>query len=197
MNNKVVLILVALSAFCGGSLLAQDKKDNAKKEEEEKIPVFNYIINDPMDVFGRNPEPDYIASLLFPEFYSYKPIRKKDTVYQYLCYDMRDSLINVDTLHSIYEVRYISVFQQYTDNLHTYKDAQGVEKPLPVSKIIYRYDKVGNDKWMSIDYSTNKYTKLKEDMGEIVRSDTVTVTHPVTGVKQPRINRYYKVKKSK
>jgi hypothetical protein len=175
--------------------LAQDKKN--KEAEKEKVPVFNYVIDDPMDVFGRNIDPDYVNTLLFPEFYSYKPVRRRDTVLTFLCYDRRDSVINVDTLRSIYDIRFISVFQNYTDPKQRYKDAQGVEKPLPVSKIIYRYDKVANDKWMSIDYTTNRYVQLKEDMTEIVRADTVVVTDPRKGITQPRINKYYKVKKVK
>ena len=168
---------------------AQDKK--SKEPEKEKVPTYNIVIDDPMDAFGRNPEP--AATLLFPAFYSYSPSKKNDTVFEYVCYDVRDSIINVDTLHDINQVRFISLWVRFTDKHHTYRDENGKQQLLPGQKIIKRYDKLGTDRWMSIDYATNKYIELKEYRNEIVRTETVTITNPLTKATQPRTHQYYKV----
>lgn len=184
---------VLLSVLCGNIALAQGKKK--KEEEKEKIPVYNVVLDDPMDAFGRTPQPEPATTLLFPSFYSYNITYNKDTAFQYLCYDVRDSLINVDTLRDINLVRFISLFKSYTDPTHKYRDANGKEQPLPVSKIVKRYDKLGTNKWMTIDYANNKYTELKEYQDVIERTETATITHPVTKAQQARVHKYYRVSK--
>jgi hypothetical protein len=192
MNRIFIIAIIIISSIPGSQTFAQNKKEK-KAKEEEKIPVYNYVIDDPMDAFGRTPAPQ--STLLFPDFYSYNPIRKGDTLFRYLCYDRRDSLINVDTLQNIDLVRYISLFISYTDHDHNYKDAQGQILPLPVSKIIRRYDKLGTDKWMSIDYANNKYIELNENKSDITRTETVNIVHPITHTPFTRTHNYYRVSK--
>src|ERR1043165_7294873 len=114
--NRINIIVEIMLLTCSFGAFAQGKKEKKKEKPKtgEKVPVYNYVIDDPMDVFGRNPEPAPATFvLLFPEFYSYQPRINGDTTFKYLCYDRRDSLINVDTLHNIDEVRYISLFINY------------------------------------------------------------------------------------
>jgi hypothetical protein len=199
MKRPITALLMLLCLCCTIAASAQHSKEkeknkekNEEQKEEEKVPVFNYVVDDPMDVFGRDPGPK-VADILFPEFYAYYPSYKNDTMFRYYAYDRRDSIIDVDTLKDIDQVRYISLYKSYTDKLNTYKDANGKEQPLPVSKIIRRYDKLGTSKWMIIDYATNKYTELKEDKQTIVRMETVMTTHPVTHANNTRVQKYYKV----
>jgi hypothetical protein len=130
---------------------------------------------------------------LLPEFYSITPKHSKDTMWKFECYDARDSIINIDTVSDINEVRYFSVFKSFTDSAHTYKDANGQKQLLPVSSIIQRYDRIAKDKWRSIDYSRNKYSELKEFQQNIVKRDTTIIWDPVTGKEQSYYYKYYKV----
>lgn len=194
--NRIKFIVVITLLACTSTTFAQGKKEKKKGKAttEEKVPVFNYTIDDPMDVFGRNPEPAAAApALFFPDFYSYQPTMKGDTTFKYLAYDRRDSLINVDTLHNTDAIRYISLFISYTDHQHNYRNAQGQILPLPVSKIIRRYDKLGTDKWMSIDYANNKYIELRENRSTITRNEAVTIIDPVTHATFTRQHNYYLV----
>jgi hypothetical protein len=91
------------------------------------------------------------------------------------------------------EIRFISLFKSFDDPVHTYVD-NGVKKPLPVSSITRRYDRVGDDKWISVDYSSNKYSELKEYRNQVVRSDSIMITDPVSHKKELfAIYSYYKV----
>ena len=130
---------------------------------------------------------------LMPEFYKPFPTHNKDTTWKYECYDSRDSVISIDTVQSINDVRYISLFKSFTDSAHTYKDSNGRDQLLPASSIIQRYDRTGKDKWLSINYANNKYTELKEYPGEIVKTDTIMVTDPITGKGDTIFYKYYKV----
>lgn len=190
----LLFLAVLIPALCGSSIThAQGKKKKEKEEEQKKTPVFNYVIEDPMDVFGRSPDAEKPLNVRFPDFYSYTPKTDKDTTYKYECYDRKDVLINVDTLHDINAVRFISVFKSYNHPTQTYVDKNGQEQPLPMSSIIRRYDKAGDNKWMSIDYATNKYTQLKELKGEITRTEKATFTNPATGARQNVELWYYRV----
>jgi len=186
------------SFFIGAALLFIATAANAQNDKKEKTPVYNYVIDDPMDAFGRQPAPTIIISpLIFPEFYSYMPIKIKDTLLKYECYDVHDELLNVGTLQDFNVVKYISVFKSFTDHAHTYIDSMGKEQPLPVSSIICRYDKTGNDKWLSVNYANNKYTNLVEHRNEIVKYDTIPVVDPVKPTDANVVFRYYKVVQSK
>lgn len=122
---------------------------------------------------------------LVPGFYTPVSLMSRDTVFQFACYDKRDSLIPKVTDFGL--VQYFSLFKNYTDSTHTYKDANGIKQFLPVSVITKRYDRIGKDKWMCISYPGNQYTELKEYKNEVVRTDTIH-----TG-SQVAIYQYYKV----
>jgi hypothetical protein len=164
-----------------------------KKEPKEKVPVYNYVIDDPMDVFGRQPvKAPIVKYSLVPEFY--RPYRnEKDTVLDVECYDAANKIIKPDTITTASSLRYLSVVKTYPDPVNTYKDDHGVKRPLPVQQIIRRYDKVGADKWFSVDYTTNKSMTLQEFSNEIVRVDTITVIDPITSDETTHYRRYYKV----
>lgn len=171
--------------------LAQLRAQDGKKE---KAPVFNYVIDDPMDAFGRQPAEEIIYyPVAFPDFYSFKPRMVKDTTFKFESYDTHNELILLDSLHDIDDVRYISLIKSYNDPVETYVDSKGVKQPLPIARIIYRYDKVGSSKWLSVDYATNKSTYLAEFTNYTSRVDTATGTNPVTGAPQKIIHKYYKV----
>ncbi|MCF8448709.1 MAG: hypothetical protein K9G49_02460 [Taibaiella sp.] len=185
-----VLLLLAVSV----SATAQKGKTKPKEKPKEKVPVFNYVIDDPMDVFGRQPVPaDIVQEVLLPEFCSRgdKPI--KDTVLVYECYNAANSLLNPDTLYDYSLLRYVSVTQSYPDPVQIYKAADGTIKPLPVQKIIYRYDKTGNDKWFSVNYITNKSAQLREYTSDIVRRDSITVQDPIKGNYLITVYKYFRV----
>jgi hypothetical protein len=129
--------------------------------------------------------------LLVPEFFHYSVIHHGDTTFSYQCYDVRDSIINELTDFS--EVRYISVIKRYIDHTQTYRDNDRTEKPLPIQKIVYRYDKLGNDKWLSVDYADNKYRQLKEEPKEIVRTEIVTDER----TKKPVVCTFFKITEQK
>jgi hypothetical protein len=129
----------------------------------------------------------------FPEFYYRDTKRHKDTTWKFECYDSRDSIMSIDTVGNIREVRYFSIFKSFTDSAHTYKDSLGKKQLLPVSSIIQRYDRLGRDKWLSVDYSRNKYTELKEYPSEIVKTDTLIIYDPFNGKEHTTYYKYYKV----
>ncbi len=186
--NKIILINILLLINLS-HLLAQDKK-----KPEEKTPVYNYVVDDPMDHAFNQYNENNRTFVYIPEFYTYQTTRNNDTTYKCECYDARDSIMNFFALHDFTDVRFVSFFKSYPDNAHPYTDANdGKRKPLPLSSIIRRYDKVGDDKWMSIDYKTNKYTTLKESRTYIVRTDTLTITDPISNKESTTIYCYYKV----
>jgi hypothetical protein len=124
------------------------------------------------------------ARYLVPDFYKPVPERSRDTTFKFECYNRHDSIINnVDDFERVF---FYSVFKNYIDSTHTYKDARGAKQFLPVSKIVRRYDKVGKATWMCISYPANKISELKEDKMNIVRTDTLPT---ITGI---AIYQYYK-----
>ena len=186
MMKKAALITVVILIGTGiTNMFAQVKK----KKASTKTNVV--VISDATDTLGISP--DGPRFFLFPEFYSYWPINKNDTIIKYQCYDAENSYINVDTLHNIEDVQHISFAKVFTNYLHTYIDADGKPKPSTAIKTIYQYDKTGDDTWKSFDYSSNYSAELKEYKKDIVRADTTTVINPVTSNKQLTIRKYYKV----
>ncbi len=182
-----VLLLLVISFLSASA-------QKGKKKEKEKVPVYNYVIDDPMDVFGRQPAPQNITNtVLVPEFYFAGDRHSGDTVIRQLCYNAANDLIRLDTLKDYHLLRYISTLQYYTEKDHTYRDAEGKLQPLPVEKIVYRYDKTGSDKWFSVDYATHKSTTLQEFINDIVKVDTVNATDPAMGNIITTIYRHYKV----
>jgi len=182
MKIKLLLIIVILANAI--HLSAQENKKDAKTQ------VYTYVIDDPMDRFSQVVDTT-VQLKYFPEFYSPTPRKHKDTTFTFECYDARDSILHRIKENS--EIRFISLFRSYNDPVHTYKDANGVKKPLPISSIIRRYDRVGDDKWISVDYTTNKFTELKEYRNLVIRSDSLIVVHPITNQQMVTIYSFYKV----
>lgn len=128
---------------------------------------------------------------LRPDFYSRTPGLIKDTTYIFQCYDVRDSVLDADTLINFDNVKHISLFKCYSDYAHKYKERDGTEQPLPVQNIVGRYDKTGNTNWMVIDYTTNKMSELTELKEQIIRTDTVKISNKKTGETEYKIFQYY------
>ncbi len=187
MNNNSKLAIALLLCLSATQANAQDDK-------KEKVPVYNVVIDDPMDAFGRQPEVETVFSpVAFPDFFSFKTRKSKDTVFRYECYDSDNELVAADTVSDIDDIRYISLIKSYNDPVETYTDTRGVKQPLPMAKIIYRYDRIGSGKWMSVDYSNNKSIYLAEFQTYTSRTDTTLIQNPVTGVSRNVIHKYYKV----
>ncbi len=182
MRPKLLIITALLSTASHLHAQTGDKK-------QEKVQVYSFEAGSGIDAYS-NGVPDNVRLLYFPEFYSPLPKKHKDTTFKYECYDSRDSILNHVKENS--EVRFISLFKSYDDPVHTYID-KGVKKPLPISSIIRRYDRVGDDKWISVDYATNKYSELKEYRNQVVRSDSVVIVDPIDKKESITIYSYYKV----
>jgi len=165
MKRPSVLILLMLLFLNAVQVAAQDKK---KKNDTTRF-------------------------FLFPEFYTYWPVEINDTILKYECADISHNPLNVDTLRTLNDVRFITFIKTYNDYLHTFIDPEGKPRPVPVSKILYRYERTGANIWTAFDNLNNYTTVLQEDPGKIVRSDTTILANPVTGNKQMTIRRYYKV----
>ncbi len=155
------------------SIIGTATQAQTGKGKEEKVPVFHYIIDDPMDVFGRQPAPQQtFRTISLPSFCRNQP-KVGDTSKWFEFYNAAHELILPDTSTSAYLLHFVSMLEGYTDSLHTYRDAQGKQQLLPVSRIIHRYDRIGTGKWLFVNYKNNKTTTLTEAPDEIVASDTV------------------------
>jgi hypothetical protein len=121
-----------------------------------------------------------------PEFYWLQPVQSVDTTFEMKCYDRQNKLLEQWTMFD--QVRYVSVFKTYTDSKHTYKDRDGHVLPLPVSSIITRYDRIGTQQWLRVNYANQQYTKLTEHRDNIVKTDTLK-----TAEGRVVIYRYYSV----
>jgi hypothetical protein len=84
-----------------------------------------------------------------------------DTAYYFSFFDSRDSLI--DDPMDPDEIGFVSLIKSYVDRGHTYKDKNGDEKPLPVSVIIKRFDRIDSTTWQCVDYWTNKFSRIITD----------------------------------
>lgn len=185
--KRAMCIIMAITLLCT-SVYAQHKKNKKKETTEEKIPVFNVVIDDPMDTYGRQPMPEITNKVtLLPEFCTYGG-QIKDTIRRYEFYNTAHQLINADTLKNYKELHFVSLLEGYTDHEHTYRDAAGNLQPLPVSKIVSRYDRTADDRWLHVNYKTNKTIQLQEHVTDIVRTDTIHSTDGSMIVRQ-----YYKV----
>jgi hypothetical protein len=186
--NKIVVC--ALLLLCWAASMGQDKKK--KKKEEEKPPVFNYVIDNPMDKLQAQPEaPPVYYQYFVPEFYFPKQRKDKDTTYEFTCYDMRDTLMPVVSDYD--SVFFYSLYKSYVDSQHTYRDKDGKNQLLPVSYIVKRYDRVGKAKWMTIEYPGNKYGELRVIRNIIVRRDTDKVYDALGANIYNKVFNYYKL----
>lgn len=183
---RLTACLFVAAAIMPCNAHAQNKKD--KKKPEEKVHVFNYVIDDPMDVYGRQPMAAVTdKTVLLPEFCAYAG-QVRDTIYRYEFHNAAHQLILIDTLSDYKLLRFVSLLEGYTDHEHTYKDAAGKLQPLPVSRIIKRYDRISDDTWLHVNYKSNKTVRLQDKMNEIVKTDTVRSTDGSTTVRK-----YYRV----
>ena len=170
MNKSAVFVVLFLLVCTGSPLYAQNDKT-----KEEKVPVFNYVIDDALDKFQAIP--DTAAPVFYhyvvPDFYFHKPRKVLDTTYEFFCYDAYDSVLDVITDYD--SVLFYSLYKSYTDSAHTYIDKDGEKQFIPVASIVKRYDKTGPSKWMTIEYPGNKYGELREFKNVIIGTDTEKV----------------------
>jgi hypothetical protein len=185
MNKCMIVLAVTIMAIGPHLLHAQNDKSN-----EPKPPVYNYVIDDPMDKF----QPQQKAqtySYLVPEFYFHTARKHKDTTFQFSCYNVHDSLLtSVIDYDSVF---YYSLYKNYTDSTHTYVDSNGERQFIPVSSIVKRYDKVGKEKWMTIEYPGNKYGELRAFRHVITRTDTEKVLNAQGDHIYDRVFHHYKL----
>ncbi len=160
-----------------------------KDNETREAPVTIQTNSDPGTAFASH----FISVYYVPEFYFHTPQMIRDTVLEFKCYDSRDSEIHNITNYD--SVRFYSLFKSYTDSTHTYKDKNREKKFLPVSVIIKRFDRIAENKWMSIEYPGNKYQELTVYKDQIVRTDTTTIEDPITGSTIQKAYNYYKAAK--
>ena len=165
-----------------------------KKDKNEKVPVYNYVVDDPMDKFGRGQyNQPTVSTYLLPEFFNFTERKLGDTIIRYDAYDINSMKMGVDTLTDHTRLRFLSKVYQYLDHVNKYKDSNGVWQPLPIERIMYRYDKTGTDLWLTVDYHTNMPETVREFPNEITKSDSVLVTDPVTGRDRLNVYRFYRV----
>lgn len=188
---KRAIAFVLLAAICVNTpyAFADGKKQKHKVDRKAWNPYscchdMNAIEHTPVLITD---------NYLVPEFYYIDSLYKGDTSFVYTCYDSRDSILNMDTIQNFEQVHYISLLKNFTDHEHTYRDNDGTKKPLPVSVIAKRYDKLGVNKWMSISYPGNKYEELKENKSEIVKVDSFMEESQSGKEMILSIYKYYKV----
>ena len=116
------------------------------------------------------PAPDFLR---YPDHGFLKPFHVKDSTFKFEFYDSRDSLIAGSP--DFDEVFFISLFREYPDSYNKYRDAGGVEKPLPVSTIVQRYDRTDSDKWLRVDYQKRLFTRIREFPGQYTAIDSLDV----------------------
>ena len=202
MKKTGLAIIVLFMCLSIAHVLAQGKKRKAvpppptvtNVEIVQNADSLKDLEIDSLLLPDTNTTPRYF---LFPEFFSYWPISKGDTVIKYVCYDAENSYINIDTLHDIDDVRHIQLVKVFANLLHTYIDADGRPRPSSASKIIYKYDKSDNQTWKTYDAFSGFIGELKEFKNDITKQDTTTVINPLNNSKHLIIRKYYKVVEEK
>lgn len=181
---KLTILTCAVSVNL--SAYAQRKK----KQAEEKVPVYNYTIDEPIDNFGRKPQ--VYRTVILPEFVKLTPYYIKDTLISYECFNRSNQKLIKDTITNPASISYISAIKKYTDPDNSYRERDGSDKPIPTEKIFLRYDRLGNDKWIFIDYAKFSPVTMQEYPGDITRTDTISVPDPM---KHEDLNIVYKMYK--
>ncbi|MCW3122872.1 MAG: hypothetical protein JWQ38_2364 [Flavipsychrobacter sp.] len=189
LSKVILLVMPAMVIVIAPRAFGDDKKQKHKVDRKAWSP---YACCHDMNAIEHTPTL-ITEHYLVPEFYYIDSLHKGDTSFVYECYDNRDSILNMDTVQDFDQVRYISLLKKYTDHEHTYRDNDGSRKPLPVSVISKRYDKLGKNKWMSIGYPGNKYQELKEYKNDIVKIDSFMEKTPSGNEIILSIYQYYKV----
>ena len=136
-------------------------------------------------------------TVILPDFVKTEDFHIADTLITYACFNKDGDLLDKDTITTPSSIDYVSVIKKYSDPLHTYKDNDGSKKPIPTEKIFMRYDRLGSNKWMFINYASYKPVTLQEFPGEIIRTDTKTVIDPVTREETQITYKLYKVAPAK
>ncbi len=176
-----------------GHLHAQEK-DKDKQKDESNAPVFTNIADDPTDpVKAKKGGESPTRYFLFPEFYAYWPIDNNDTILKYECYDANHNVINMDTLHSMGDVYFISFIKKHTDYTRTIITEEGQAISLPVSRILYKYERTGQDAWKGYDLLHEYTSQLQENKSQIVRADSSYIVNAASGARQLTVRKYYKV----
>ncbi len=188
-RKEVILLVLSFGLLAGGAhIMAQGKKKKPGGPETQVYKTDSL----PAPVAGKEEMlPNRYFS--FPQFYSYLPSTVNDTVYKYECYDANQNPINVDTVQNANGIKFISFIKTFTDYTNTYVDSQGKAQPVPVSKMLYKYDRTGADSWESFDFVNNYKAELKEYKDEVLKADTTVLVDPITGTRQLTIRRYYRV----
>ncbi|MBX2906960.1 MAG: hypothetical protein KF744_13030 [Taibaiella sp.] len=119
-------------------------------------------------------------TVTLPNFIKIEDYRIKDTLITYACFNKDGDLLDKDTVTTPSSIDYVSVIKKYSDPLHTYTDKDGTKKPIPTEKIFIRYDRLGSNKWMFIDYASHKPITLQESPSDITGTDAKTIIDPVT-----------------
>jgi len=132
-------------------------------------------------------------TLTLPDFIKLEDFYIKDTLITYACFNKDGDLLDKDTITTPSSIDYVSVIKKYSDPLHTYTDNDGSKKPIPTEKIFLRYDRLGSNKWMFINYASYKPVTLQEFPNEIVKTDAKTVIDPATREETQITYKRYKV----
>ncbi len=197
---KRSILFIGLLVACAGAMGQGVKKKITPAAAKSTTNVEIIAENDSVsDSLGLDPADTTTSTryFLFPQFYSYWPVNKNDTILKYQCYDAENSYINVDTLQDVNLIQHIQFVKVFTNFLHTYIDAEGKPRASAATKIIYRYDKTDDGMWKAFDCLNNYSSEIREFRKEIVRQDTTTVINPRSGGRQTTIRRYYRVEEQK
>ena len=141
----------------------------------------------------RGDETIITRTLSLPDFIKLEDYYIKDTLITYACFNKDGDLLDKDTITTPSSIDYVSVIKKYSDPLHTYKDNDGSKKPIPTEKIFMRYDRLGSNKWMFINYASYKPVTLQEFPGVITKTDTKTIVDPAKGEELQITYKFYKV----
>lgn len=131
------------------------------------------------------PAPDF---LYYPDHGFLHPFYAGDTEYHYEFYDSRDTLIKCAP--DFDEVFFISLIRTFPDPEQKYKDAGGVERPLPVTAIVLRYDRTDTDKWICVRYMPNQFYQIKEFGDRFLREDRFDGWEVPAAIKQRKYKFY-------
>ena len=148
-----------------------------------------------MQAYGQQREGETVntRTLSLPDFIKIEDYYIKDTLITYACFNKDGDQLEKDTITNSASIDYVSVIKKYSDPKHTYTDKDGSEKPIPTEKIFMRYDRLGSNKWMFINYASYKPITMQEFQDEITKTEKVTRINPVNGDEIQLTYRLYKV----
>lgn len=152
-----------------------------------------------IQAYGQQREGETVSTrtLSLPDFIKIEDYYIKDTLITYACFNKDGDLLDKDTITTPSSIDYVSVIKKYSDPKHTYTDKDGSEKPIPTEKIFMRYDRLGSNKWMFINYASYKPVTLQEFPEMTTKADTIEIVDPVTMEESRVIYKFYKVATTK